>query len=210
MANRNGGMLTKRHELASRQRQTVEASPGERKEKPRPPRLRVYQTKDGTALTPDHPEPAVGTKQLMDALGTCDGDFLAGLLVQLAKVGTQGQNLDDRGTNFMLAMTIGAKPQDEIEAMLAAQMAAIHSATMMMARRLNHVENIPQQDSAERALNKLARTFAAQVEALKRYRSSGEQKMTVEHVTVNEGGQALVGQVSGGGRGPSEKSEPTS
>jgi hypothetical protein len=47
-----------------------------------------------------------------------------------------------------------------------------------------------QQDSAERAFNKLARTFAAQVEALKRYRSGGEQTVRVEHVTVNEGGQA--------------------
>jgi hypothetical protein len=34
-----------------------------------------------------------------------------------------------------------------------------------------------QQDSAERAFNKLARTFAAQVEALKRYRGGGEQTM---------------------------------
>jgi hypothetical protein len=32
-----------------------------------------------------------------------------------------------------------------------------------------------QQDSAERAFNKLARTFAAQVETLKRYRGGGEQ-----------------------------------
>ena len=61
-----------------------------------------------------------------------------------------------------------------------------------------------QQDSAQTALNKLARTFAAQVEALKRYRSSGEQKMTVQHVHVAEGGQAIVGNVSttaAGGRG---------
>jgi Resolvase, N terminal domain len=43
--------------------------------------------------------------------------------------------------------------------MLAAQMAATHNATMTFARRLNHVENIPQQDSAERTFNKLARTF---------------------------------------------------
>jgi hypothetical protein len=79
--------------------------------------------------------------------------------------------------------------------MLAAQMAAVHNATMILARRLNHVDNIPQQDSAERAFNKLARTFAAQVEALKRYRTGGQQKVTVEHVTVNAGGQAIVGNV---------------
>ena len=50
-------------------------------------------------------------------------------------------------------------------------------------------------------LNKLTRTFATQVEALKRYRSKGEQKVTVEHVTVNEGGQAIVGNVETGGGG---------
>lgn len=85
--------------------------------------------------------------------------------------------------------------------MLAVQMGAIHQATMMLARRLNHVENIPQQDAAERALNKLARTYATQMEALKRYRTGGQQKVTVEHVTVNEGGQAIVGAVTHGGRG---------
>jgi hypothetical protein len=85
--------------------------------------------------------------------------------------------------------------------MLAAQMAAVHLATMALARQLARVENIPQQDSAERAFNKLARTFATQVEALKRYRTGGQQKVTVEHVTVNEGGQAIVGNVTHGGRG---------
>ena len=54
----------------------------------------------------------------------------------------------------------------------------------------------PQQDSAERAFNKLTRTFAAQMSALKEYRSKGEQKMTVQHFHVAEGGQAIVGNVN--------------
>ena len=69
-------------------------------------------------------------------------------------------------------------------------------AGMPGARRLNHVDNIPQQDSAERAFNKLARTFATQVEALKRYRTSGEHRVVVHQVNVNDGGQAIVGSVS--------------
>src|SRR5262245_8168738 len=85
--------------------------------------------------------------------------------------------------------------------MLAPQMAAIHNATMVAARRLNHVESISQQDSASTMLNKLARTFASQIEALKKYRSGGEQTIKVQHVTVNEGGQAIVGNVSQGGGG---------
>jgi hypothetical protein len=101
----------------------------------------------------------------------------------------------------MLSVVKGGEPRDRIEAMLASQMAAVHMATMTFARRLAHVENIPQHDSAERAFNKLARTFAAQVEALKRYRTGGAQTVRVEHVSVHEGGQAIVGNVSQRSRG---------
>ena len=109
----------------------------------------------------------------------------------------------------MLAVIKGIEPQDQVESMLAAQMAAIHMATMTFARRLAHVDNIAQQDSAERAFNKLARTFTTQIEALKRYRTGGQQTVRVEHVTVNEGGQAIVGNVTGG-RGAPKKREATS
>jgi hypothetical protein len=145
----------------------------------------------------------------MDALGTRDQDFLNGLLTQLATAGSQGQKVDASGLNFMLAVVKGVAPNDQVEAMLAAQMAAVHMATMTFARRLAHVENIPQQDSAERAFNKLARTFAAQLEALKRYRGKGEQKVTVEHVHVHAGGQAVVGTLENPGPalGKSSKTE---
>jgi hypothetical protein len=101
----------------------------------------------------------------------------------------------------MLSVIKGIEPRDQLEAMLAAQMAAVHMASMTFARRLAHVDNIPQQDSAERAFNKLARTFAAQMAALKDYRSKGEQKMTVQHVHVAEGGQAIVGNVNASAEG---------
>ena len=83
--------------------------------------------------------------------------------------------------------------------MLAAQMAAVHLATMDFASRLAHAENLAQRESSERSLNKLARTFTTQMEALKRYRTGGEQKVTVQHVHVNEGGQAIVGNVERSG-----------
>jgi hypothetical protein len=58
---------------------------------------------------------------------------------------------------------------------------------------------IPKQDLAPAntsAFNKLTRTFAMQMEALKRYRSGAEQKVTLQHVSVAEGGQAIVGNVT--------------
>ena len=35
-----------------------------------------------------------------------------------------------------------------------------------------------------------------QMDALKRYRTGGEQKVTVQHVTIGEGGQAILGNVN--------------
>jgi hypothetical protein len=180
------------------------------KEKPLAPRIKVSEKGGVSKIALDHPEAAVAQVLLMEAIGAKDLDFLDGLLKQLVNAGTQGKTADEHGLNFMLSVVKGIEPKDQVEAMLAAQMAAVHMSTMTFARRLAHVENIPQQDSAERAFNKLARTFPAQVEALKRYRSGGKQTVRVEHVTVNEGGRAIVGNVSHGGRGSPEKMETSS
>jgi len=128
-----------------------------------------------------------------------------GLLGQAAILGSHGKRVDSEATDFALGFVDAMQPEDAVEALLLTQMAATHQATMMLARRLNHVENIPQQDAAERALNKLARTFTAQVDTLKRYRSKGQQVMRVERVTVKEGGQAIVGNLQNEGRGREEK-----
>ncbi len=146
-------------------------------------------------------QPEIATLLQMADMGTADIDFHRGLLKQIACLGSHKASVDSGASNFLLAVVRSVAPRDGLEAMLATQMGAIHAATMMMARRLNHVDTIAQQDAAERALNKLARTFATQMEALKRYRTSGQQKVTVEHVTVNAGGQAIVGAVEAGGGG---------
>lgn len=155
------------------------------------PRIKV----DGNSVEIDHPDIGYGAVMMADAMGTTSWTFASKIQNQLINALSIGREIDQDAVNFGLAVIAGIKPRDELETMLAAQMAAIHCATMTFARRLNHVETIPQQDSAERALNKLARTFTTQLEALKRYRTGGEQKVTVHHVTVNEGGQAIVGTV---------------
>jgi hypothetical protein len=181
----------------------------ERVERSKPaPRIKVTDDEGANIITPDHPDLGLGTSLLMEAMGTADPDFLIGFTKQLARASSGKEAMDEEALNFMLAVVKGIEPQDQIEAMLAAQMAAVHSAVMTFTRRLACVETLAQQDSAERTLNKLARTYAAQMEALKRYRTGGEQKVTVEHVTVNEGGQAIVGNVSGG-RGGVRKQEST-
>ena len=160
------------------------------------PRIKVDGNASQTMLSYDHSDSATGQVLLMEALGTSDYDFFSGLLQQLSSGSSRGGKVDEKLLNFMLAVIKGIKPRDQIEIMLAAQMAAVHEAIMTFTSRLAYVETIPQQDSAERALNKLARTFASQMEALQRYRNGGEQKVMVNQVSVNQGGQAIVGNVT--------------
>jgi hypothetical protein len=155
-------------------------------------------------IAADHPEPVCAYSLLADALGTGNLRFAEGLLNQIANVSRSGKELTASELNFMVATIHGIGPRDPTEALLASQMAAIHNATMVAARRLNHIETIDQQDSSSNMLNKLARTFAVQVEALKKYRSTGEQSIRVERVVVNDGGQAIVGTVRTGGGGTYE------
>jgi hypothetical protein len=201
------GDISKRYQPSEQERAVVDAYFARKEQIPPAPRLKVVESDGVSKIDADHPHGAVAEILLMEALGTTDVAFLNGLLTQLANAGIQGKQVDDPTLNFMLSVVKGIAPRDQLEAMLAAQMAAVHMATMTFARRLAHVETIPQQDSAERAFNKLARTFASQLEALNRHRGKGQQKVIVEHVHVHAGGQAVVGTIETPGGGDRSKSE---
>jgi hypothetical protein len=160
------------------------------------PRLHVSKSEKGLSITTEHRDDFAGKSLLMEAIATTDVDFLAGFVNQLAEA--SGGEVDEQQLNFMLAVVKGIKPRDQMEAMLAAQMAAVHTATMKFSRNLAEAELVEHRDSAERTLNKLMRTFVTQMEALKRYRTGGEQTVTVQQVNVGEGGQAIVGNVTQG------------
>lgn len=200
----------KAYEPTPAERDLAEAHLARRCRSPAASGMRVTVKKGSSEIAVDHPDPVLGQALVMESIATADIHFYDGLMSQLANAGSQGRQADPRGINFMLSVVKGIEPRDQVEAMLASQMAAVHMATMTFARRLAHTETIPQQDSAERTFNKLARTFTTQVKALKRYRTSGQQTVRVERVTVNEGGQAIVGNVShpGGGALPKTEDQP--
>jgi len=133
-------------------------------------------------------------------LGTGDDRVFKGMLNQISELGERGKSVSESASNFVLGVVAGIEPKGEIEAMLATQMAVTYQMTMAMGRRLIHVETIPQQDAFDRAFNKLARTFTTQMDALKKYRAKAQQTVPVERVTVNEDGQAIVGNIETGGR----------
>ena len=106
---------------------------------------------------------------------------------------------------------IGIAPRDELEGMIAAQLVACHNASMECYRRAMIGEQTfeGRRENLSQA-NKLSRTYATLLEALNRHRGKGTQKVTVEHVHVHEGGQAIVGNVQspGGGFAPKSKEQP--
>src|SRR5690242_5704458 len=97
----------------------------------------------------------------------------------------------------------GVAPRDPLEGMLAAQMVAVHGTMLDCLRRAQ----LPEQGFEARRVNlemanKLGRTYAAMLETLDRHRGKGQpQVVRVERVTVEAGGQAIVGAVSQGGGG---------
>ncbi len=166
-----------------------------------PPSLNVDVFGNNAKISVDHPCAETGATLLLNALGTTNTNFADGLIKQLSSIVTDGHDVATGDINFIVAVIGDIEPRDQMEAMLAAQMAAVHMATMTFAARLTSSERLYQVDAAQKALSKLARTFTTQMEALNRYRGKGQQKMTVEHVHVHEGGQAIVGNVTKGGGG---------
>jgi hypothetical protein len=155
---------------------------------------RVKLTSRGFAI--DHPDPELGERLMAETLGVTDCDAMHGILRQLVKASVSGQKPDAVTLAFMISMMESIKPRDSVEAMLVAQMVSVHVMAMRCAHHLASAQDIAQHDSAARALGRLARTFPAQIEALNRYRSNGEPAITVQNVSVADGGKAIVGNVT--------------
>jgi hypothetical protein len=128
-------------------------------------------------------------------------NILANQAVQALWLKNSSPEERDKQFSATLAAFVGIAPKDEPEGMMAAQLVAAHNAAMECYRRAmigeqtfeGRRENLAQ-------ANKLSRTYAALLEALNRHRGKGQQKVTVEHVHVHAGGQAVVGMVAAPGQ----------
>ena len=122
--------------------------------------------------------------------------------------GMDEKSADRRFNGAILALT-GIKPRDELEAMLIAQLMGMHFASMECLRRGAHPNQNPQGRTEDlNQANKLSRTYTTLLEALNRHRGKGPQRIIIEKVTVERGGQAVVGLVEGGGRGEFDAKKP--
>lgn len=141
--------------------------------------------------------------------GVDDLEFTLNLMGQVfAALWQTNSDCDKRERDGTLAAMIDIKPRDALEGMLIGQAIASHNAAMECYRRamINEQTFEGRRENLNQA-NKLSRTFAALIEALDRHRGKGQQRITVEHVNVHPGGQAIVGAVTSRRESPKSKEQ---
>lgn len=149
----------------------------------------------------------LSSARFAETFGTPDRSLQDLLLNQLiltfggfVKGGSVNSEKMEQFTNIVLALLGGIRPQDEVEAMLVVQMIAVHNvAVETLKRAMVDGQTLVWTEASVNQATKMLRTYTAQMEALKRYRTGGQQRVVVEHVNVSEGGQAIVGAVTTGG-----------
>ena len=133
-----------------------------------------------------------------EGFGTTSSDFVNATLVQIQNASRlPSGGVSETSVNAVLAFIEGAAPRDEVEAALAIQLACTHAVTMAVLSRLDGAFGGDRGMAIRAAAAaRLLKAFATQVEALRRLRNGGSQFVRVEHVHVNDGGRAIVGNVS--------------
>jgi hypothetical protein len=180
---------------------------------PAPPKLRAKKRNGQHVPKPAAPERIVirmdepETDDLRRVGGSRSDKFNNALVRAVTQTGwfPPGQSAEARNTQlFVSAKAMMAfEPADEIEAMLAAQAMAQHNAAMECSRRAMLLDQPAEIAHAFRksAANS-SQIFINLLAALDRKRGkNGQQSFRVEHVHVNSGAQAIIGNVGPGGGG---------
>jgi hypothetical protein len=164
-----------------------------------PVRIRIEGIQ-GNVVSFVSPGPAdhVWRKQLKAALGTVSDAFVDMALHHLERAARiPGQGPTNVSINGALAIIASFAPQNEVRAALALQAACTHMMILVMMARVGGGHGGPHRlPGMASAIAKLTRAYCTQVETDRRLRGGGEQKIIVKHVTVDEGGQAIVGAVN--------------
>ena len=212
---KKAAILVETAEPTAAERAEVEARAERKKSRRCAPRFTTEQP-DGAPvrLVPAGVHSEIAMVRAMNAFGITSGDLaecLVGQIVNTTHLRPSNQPVSEAVINAALAAVTGIGPQDEAEALLAAQMVGVHWTAMDLLRKVSGATDRALVNEAGALAVKLLRTYTAQLEALKRYRSAGEQRVVVQHQHVTVTADAV--QVNGGansapgGRGAAAKPE---
>ena len=168
---------------------------------------RLVVTKDPTAVDIEdikrRPQDIANAKALGKVLKV-DENFLIGqkvFEVRQLLCFRDDESKESKNARIVRAVELyeSLKPADGAEGMLALQMVGTHEAALDCLKRAA----VPNQtfegrDMALKHAHKLMTLYTQQLTTLNKHRGKGQQKVTVEHVNVAPGGQAIVGPVEAG------------
>jgi hypothetical protein len=167
----------------------------------RPIRVRLQRvSSDASKSHPPDGQQLDWWNRLKAAMGTVSSDFVNATLLQLqAAARLPNSGISEIAVNSALCFIENAKPRDEIECALVIQMACMHSVAMAVAGRISGGHGSDRHIAMmASAVARLTRTYAFQVETLRRLRNGGTQLIRIERVSVSDGSQAIIGNVAAG------------
>ena len=170
---------------------------------------KVIELPEGT----DAPHEIIPSKFLRQATGVEDADYLERKLSEISELlwRHEGMSAKEFSVRRLRALELyeSLSPADGAEGMLAAQMVGTHFAALDCLRRAAIMnQTFEGRDMALKHAQKLLALYTKQLDTLNKHRGKGQQKVTVEHVNVQSGGQAIVGNVEAGGKRGSEMQVP--
>ena len=143
---------------------------------------------------------ASGPNDFAKAIGTKDSKLQTLRMRKLVNLLKFSEGDDSDAQSLILESAtqafIDMAPKDDIERMLVTQMIGTHeAATECLRRAMIQGQGIEARDVNLKHAEKLMAVYTKQIEALNKHRGKGQQKITVKHVNVEAGGQAIVGNV---------------
>lgn len=136
--------------------------------------------------------------RLKAALGTTSSDFVNATLIQIQNASRMPSGgISETSVNAVIAFVEAAEPKNEMEAALAVQMACTHAVAMAVLSRVGGGHGGDRHVAMMAAAGaRLLRAFATQVEAMRRLRNGSAQYMRIEHVHLESGAQAVIGNMA--------------
>ena len=155
--------------------------------------------KESGRFTVTAPSVEASKNSLCAAFGTPNRNVQDGSISTLTSIISPKGEWSKQAFDYAISFVADMKPRDSVESTLAIQMYTVHKELANTSIQLARADTLEKYELYSKAHARLARTFTNQMEALRKYRNGGEQKVTVQHVNVNDNAQAVIGDVKTGG-----------
>lgn len=158
--------------------------------------------KDGKIEGIDLKEPynSEGRQVLQDLTATQDENISTEIVLRAISAMPQPHRLEHNFNTIFQSLADNA-PKDSIEAKLSLQSTVLYAQGMRYIEKAENCDRIDHSEFYMKNAIKLLRLHNETIEAVNKHRRGSEQRIIVQHVQVNDGGQAVVGGVVNGGRG---------